>query len=196
MSNPFYRNTGNNFTFQNNFKPNFPPPPLPPPFFLPPAPEVSQGYYDQEFIKKFNIRPKPKSIKPTLTITEVKEKLRNLVVTLNDVKYKEKTLLENVNNLSESAWILNMEEIEESKARINQAMANINDAYLDLFRKLLAKRSAKRMRLKRLHQERKKEKEDNWKEMEERSRKIDENLQKVKDEIIKAEKVISKYLLQ
>lgn len=64
-------------------------------------------------------------------------------------------------------------------------MAEIT-SYLDTLTKLLAKRSAKRLRLNKLRMEQKNDKEVQIKEMEERSRKIDENLQKIQNDIRRA----------
>lgn len=190
---------GNNATFQSNFQahyvppPPVPPPPVPPPFFIPPTPPPEKD--DQEFLKSFeqkapishqhsNITAK------TFSISEVREELRSMIVSIDTLKAKEKMLEDSIDSLSESEWSLHMKEIEQNKIRINKTLAHINGPHLDVLRKLLAKRAAKRLRLKRVRSEIKREKEERRKELEERSRKIDENLQKIKDDIIKAQQVI------
>uniref|UniRef100_A0A1E1W5G1 Programmed cell death protein 7 n=1 Tax=Pectinophora gossypiella TaxID=13191 RepID=A0A1E1W5G1_PECGO len=189
-----------NSNFDSNFPPNFtfhnpqanfiPPPPIPPAFFIPPNAPPPILKQDQDYVKQYNKLPskpiKHKDEHP-ISISEVKEKLRNLVLTLNKIKDKEIYLKENTNTISEHDWTSTLSDIEKHKSIIKDSMACINDSYLDMLKKMLAKRSAKRLRMKRLKLERRLEKKDRFKELEERSRKIDENLQKIKDDIIKAE---------
>uniref|UniRef100_A0A2A4JLD7 Programmed cell death protein 7 n=1 Tax=Heliothis virescens TaxID=7102 RepID=A0A2A4JLD7_HELVI len=194
----FYNNfCGNNSTFQSSPRfvrpPPFcvPPPPQPPPFFIPSStPESKRIEADQEFLKTFENRVPVRELTQVsvkqLSISEVREEIRKMLLILNDLKNREKMLSENISTLSEEEWRSHMKEIEENKASIAKTMSLINGPHLDMLRKLLAKRSAKRSRLKRVHMEKKKEKEERIKELKERSRKIDENLQKIQDEINKA----------
>ncbi|XP_023942906.2 regulator of nonsense transcripts 3B-like [Bicyclus anynana] len=178
-----------NFTFQRNMQnfqnipPNFPlvPPPPPPvtPFLL--TPELS----DQEYIKKFENRI-PVTVKKKINkfnISELHNKLHTLVLSLNDIKNQECMLSNNINTLSEEEWNSALNNIKENRDVIESVTAQLSSSYLDMSRKLVAKRTAKRLRLKRLKEERKREKQEQIKELEERSRKIDENLQKIKDDI-------------
>ncbi|XP_075979914.1 uncharacterized protein LOC142979042 [Anticarsia gemmatalis] len=190
MYNPnFYKFRGNS-TFQSNLQENFvPPPPVPPPFFIPPIPSTEKP--DQEFVKRFenNIpdRPLKRDVVKPMSISEAREQLAEMLAALNDIKAKEKHLTENVGTLSDEEWSSQMKDIEGNKALINKTLAHIKGPYFDVLHKLLAKRSAKRLRMKRVRTENKRDKEEKRKELEERSRKIDENLQKIKDEIIKAQ---------
>lgn len=173
------------FTFQYP-PPSFVTPPLPP-FLVPPRPAApNPTFSDQEFIKRFDNPPVTStSCQKSISISIAKEKLQNLIITLNNLKNEQKHLSEHNNTLSESQWSNALAEIEQNKQKINKTMAEIT-SYLDTLTKLLAKRSAKRLRLNKLRTERKKEKEDQIKEMEERSRKIDENLQKIQNDIRRA----------
>lgn len=188
----FYNNfCGNNSTFQS-LPPNYvPPPPQPPAYFIPAStPAAKREKQDQEFLKTFEKRIPVReltqiNVKP-LSISEVREKIRKMVITVNDLKAKEKMLSKNISTLSEDEWRSNMKEVEENQALINKTLTILNGPYLDLLRKLLAKRAAKRLRLRKANMDRKREKEERMKEMKERSRKIDENLQKIKDDINKA----------
>lgn len=177
------------FTFQYP-PPTFVPPPPPLPPFNPPMPAPNPTFSDQDFIKHFDkpAVPKPYNQKP-ISINTAKEKLQNLIITLNNLKNQQIHLSEHMHSLSESQWSSTLEEIEQNKLKINDAIVEIT-SYLDMLTKLLAKRSSKRLRLHKLRLERKKEKEDRIKEMEERSRKIDENLQKIQDDNRRAKQVI------
>lgn len=185
-----------NSNFYNNFPQHtfqYPPPtfvqPPPPPFFNPPTPAPNPTLSDKEFIKHFD---KPLILKPSkqksISISTAKGKLQNLIITLNNLKNQQKHLSEHMHSLSESQWSSTLEFIEQNKLKINETMGEIT-SYLDILTKLLAKRSSKRLRLKKLRLERKKENEDHIKEMEERARKIDENLQKIQDDIRRAKQV-------
>lgn len=190
-------------TYNSNFYINFPqntfqhPPPTflphPPtvPSFIPPMPVPNPSFSDQEFLRHFDKLPLslPLPCTPkTMSITTAKQKLQKLILVLNNLKNQQKTLSENINTLSDTEWISILEEIEQNKHEINKTMSDVTTC-LDTLRKLLAKRSAKRLRLNKLRLERKKKKEDLIKEKEERSRKIDENLQKIKDDINRAKQV-------
>ncbi|KAF9424547.1 hypothetical protein HW555_000358, partial [Spodoptera exigua] len=151
--------------------PNYvPPPPQPPPYFIPAStPAAKREKQDQEILKTFEKRIPVReltqiNVKP-LSISEVREEIRKMVVTVNDLKAKQKTLSENISTLSDDEWRSTMEQVEENKALINKTLTVLNGPYNDLLQKLLAKRAAKRLQ---------------------RSRKIDENLQKIKDDINKA----------
>ncbi|XP_049702170.2 programmed cell death protein 7 [Helicoverpa armigera] len=194
----FYNNfCGNNSTFQS--LPRFvrpppyfvPPPPQPPPFFIPSStPASKREEADQEFLRTFEARvpvseQTQANVKP-MSISEVREEIRRMLLIVNYLKDKERMLSENISALPEEEWRSHIKEIEENKASITKTMSLINGPQLDMLRKLLAKRSAKRLRLKRVHMEKKKEKEERIKELKERSRKIDENLQKIQDDINRA----------
>lgn len=185
----FYINRVNHSTFHSNIQPhNVPLPPPPPPYFILPVSTVNT---DQEYVKQFEKLPlEQKHLEPkSISITDVKERLRNLVLTLNNLKDKQRFLEDKKDTLSEEEWAATMQKIEANKSVMENTLANINSTCLDTLRKLLAKRSAKRLRLKRVKLERRKEKQQRIKELNERSRKIDENLQKIKDDIRKAKQV-------
>ncbi|CAB3244191.1 unnamed protein product [Arctia plantaginis] len=181
----------NNATFHHNFRPHFvPPPPAPPPFFIPPTLSSENIPTDQEFLKGFephiSVGKSPVHNKK-ISISEVREKLHTIILSLNNLKAKDKMLTENISKLSDEEWSSHFKQIEEKKAFIDSTLTQIKGPSLDVLQKLLAKRVAKRLRLKRVRSEIKKEKEDKWKEQKERSRKIDENLQRIKDDIIRAQ---------
>lgn len=181
---------GNDATFHNNYQPHFvPPPPVPPAFFIPPI--LSTENLDQEFVTrletKIPVKQSANKVVNSLSISDVREELRKVIVAVNDLKSKETYLTENIHTLSETEWNMYLKEIEDIKVLINKTLTYINSPLLDELRKCLAKRAAKRLRMKRVHKEFKREKEEKKKELEERSRKIDENLQKVKDDIISAQ---------
>ncbi|XP_063627428.1 uncharacterized protein PF3D7_1120000-like [Cydia splendana] len=163
-----------NFDNRNSTFHNIPPPPPPPIIYMPPA------VTDEQFVKQFE-KLDTKVSKKAVSITEIREKIRALVLTVNELKEKQKILAENLNTLSEEEWSSKVREMKENQLKIDEVLSLMNDFCLENMRQALAKRSAKRLRLKRLNNERKKEKE----EREETSRKIDENLQKIKDEIKK-----------
>ncbi|CAG9790741.1 unnamed protein product [Diatraea saccharalis] len=187
---------GNEFTFPCNFRPpTVPPPPPPPMFYMPPPLHVPtqipiKNVSDQEFINSFKDRfteeKKVGEPKPKESICKVRDMLRNLVMELNEVKKLETELSQIINTCSDDEWKMKLNEINHKKGVINGYLSGINDSNLDELRKQVARRTAKRLRLKRLGAERKKEKEDRIKQMKEKSRKIDENLQKIKDNINKA----------
>ncbi|XP_045776040.1 inverted formin-2-like [Maniola jurtina] len=161
-----------------------PPPPPPPvtPFLF--TPELT----DQEYIKKFEVRI-PYKVKPKVNfvhVSQVHETLYELVLSLNDLKVQEGKLSSNIDTLSEEEWTEALKSVNTNKNVIQRTISKLSSSYLDMSRKLVAKRTAKRLRLKRLREERKREKKERIKELEERSRKIDENLQKIKDDIQKA----------
>ncbi|XP_039758683.1 uncharacterized protein LOC120632759 [Pararge aegeria] len=182
----FYDNS--NFTFQN-FQINpthYPLPPFPPPPVTPFSltPELT----DQDFLKKFENRI-PNEVKRkvnTLNISELHDNIYELVLSLNDMKIQEGNLSNNIDKLSEEEWKAALDNIKVNKNVIQSVIAKLSSSYLDMSKKLIAKRTAKRLRLKRLKEERKIEKKERTKQLEERSRKIDENLQKIKDDIQRA----------
>ncbi|KAJ0175340.1 hypothetical protein K1T71_009481 [Dendrolimus kikuchii] len=178
----FYNNFhGSNFTF------HIPPPPLPPPFLITSQPGIS----DQDFVKQFELKISPQVYKENRSlpsISEVKEKLHKLLNFLNELKKKEKELSNNITMLDDVHWNKNMTKVKEIKSYIDSILTEVKSSQLDLLRKLIAKRTAKRLRLKRVNERKKREKEYRIKELQERSRKIDENLQKIKDDINKAKK--------
>lgn len=189
----FYNGRNNNFTFQNmqNF-PNSPaqfpfPPPPPGPFLL--TPELS----DQEYVKKFENRIAPKLEKTRITkktkVSELNKTLYELVVSLNEIKTQEENLSKNIETLSEDEWNDSIKNIQTKRNVIQSMITKLSSSYLDVSRKYVAKRTAKRLRLKRLKEEQKREKQERIKKLEERSRKIDENLQKIKDDIQRAKQV-------
>ncbi|XP_063539893.1 GRB10-interacting GYF protein 2-like [Cydia strobilella] len=167
-----------NFDNRNSTFQNIPPPPPPPSFYMPPA------VTDEQFVKQFE-KLDTKVSKKAVSLIEIREKIRALVLTLNKLKEKQKKLTENFNTLTEEEWSSTVREMKANQLKIDEVLSLTNDFCLENMRKALAKRSTKRLRLKRLNNERKKEKEEMIKEREERSRKIDENLQKIKDEIKK-----------
>lgn len=119
----------------------------------------------------------------SLSISEVRKEISQLVLALNNLKRKQNVLLEKLTLLPDDEWNAHVAHIEENKQQINKTLSQLNGPYLEMLRKLLAKRSAKRLRLRRRNLERKKDKEQRIKELKERSRKIDENLQKIQDNI-------------
>ncbi|XP_013174141.1 PREDICTED: uncharacterized protein LOC106122611 [Papilio xuthus] len=188
MSNPnFYNDFQSSFTFHgNNAAPppffSVPPPPRPmhPPPFAPPT--------DQDFIKSFEryIGKCDVENPKTDSISVVREKISNLVHTLDELKEKERILQENVDNFTDGEWDFHMKDIENKKANTRRMLHVINDLYIDNARKLLAKRASKRLRMKRMKLERSREKKERMQQLEETSRKIDENLKKIQDDIEKS----------
>lgn len=166
-----------NFTFHN-----IPPPPAPPKFIVPPQ------ITDQDFVKQFE-RIESKSVKKAYSITEIKDKMRGLVLSLNDLKEKEKKLSEEIEILDDDQWDSIMRNIEENRSKIDETLLLLNDSCLESMRRALAKRSAKRLRLKRVKNERKRSWEEMVKARKENSRRIDEKLQKIKDDIYKVKLV-------
>ncbi|XP_063368147.1 meiosis-specific nuclear structural protein 1-like [Cydia amplana] len=167
-----------NFDNRNSTFQNIPPPPPPLSFYMPLA------VTDEQFVKQFE-KLNTKVSKKAVSITEIREKIRALVLTVNKLKEKQKILAENLKTLSEEEWSSSVRQMNESQLKVDEILSLLDDFCLEDMRKALAKRSAKRLRLKRLNTERKKEKEEMIKEREERSRKIDENLQKIQDDIKK-----------
>ncbi|CAK1542402.1 unnamed protein product [Leptosia nina] len=177
----FYNNFhGNNFTFQ------YPYPPPPPPahsFFS--TPQLS----DQDFLKKFErFSSEKQNEKKTVTITVLKAKLSELLKTYNEISEEFSRLSENIDNHSDTEWEAALKIMSYKKERISKLLTEFSASYMEHARKYLAKRTAKRMRLQRLKEERKQQRLQQEKDMKERSRKIDENLQKIKDDILKAKK--------
>lgn len=171
-----------------------PPPPQPPSFFIPSAtPAAKRESADQDFLSTFengNPEKKPKQPKEKYpSITEGKKLIRQTLLAVIDLQDKETRLTENMSTLTGDEWASHMKEIEVIKAEIGKALTLVTGPYLIRLRKSIAKRKAKRLRLKRLNLEKKREKEERIKELKERSRKIDENLQKIKDDINKAKQV-------
>lgn len=191
----FYNNIcGNNATFQSLPSVYVPPPPPPPAFFIPPSTAVvNQEQNDQEAIKKFEHKipmQKVTQVKAkSLSISEVRKEISELVFALHNLKRKQNVLLEKLTLLPDDEWNAHVAQIEENKQQINKTLSQLNGPYLEMLRKLLAKRSAKRLRLRRRNLERKKDKEQRIKELKERSRKIDENLQKIQDDINRIKQV-------
>ncbi|CAH0587853.1 unnamed protein product [Chrysodeixis includens] len=183
----FYNIYGNNATFQSLPPVYVPPPPPPPAYYFPQRTAApKQVLSDQDIIKKFEVRipREPTQVKvKTLSISEVREEMRKLVLTLNEVKAKQNVLLEKVTQLPDDEWNTHVAQIEENKQQINKTLFQINGPHLVLLQKLLAKRSAKRLRLKRRNLELREEKEQRIKDLKEKSRQIDENLQKIQDDI-------------
>jgi hypothetical protein len=190
----FYNNHRSGFTFQN-FRPRYivPPPPHPPLFLIPPAPiPPDHSISDVTFVKNFEKRVPMKHIdkKPkSLSISEIRDTLKALVINLDELKVKETELCEKIKTCNNDEWNTMLDEINYKKELINKRLSNISNSHLNVLHKLIVKRSAKRMRLKRLHLEKKRLKEDKIKELEEKSRKIDENLMKIKNDIIKVKQV-------
>lgn len=171
-----------------------PPPPLPPAFYLPPrAQSLTPHNTDQDFVKSFeaNLLAKEKRKKSSLSICEVRNELRNMVLIVNNIKSKHQSLSNNMGSMSEEEWKSITEQIDKDKETVKEYLVKINNLNVDVLRKLIEKRTAKRMRLKRLRLERRREKEDMIKQAAEKSRKIDENLQKIKDDINKIKQVCS-----
>ncbi|CAG5058991.1 unnamed protein product [Parnassius apollo] len=187
-----YNNFQGNFTFHGNYHPipppnfSFPPPPPPPSMFIP---SIIPQQTDQDFIKSFAtsiIKSCKAKKQKSISISIIREKIVSLVLTLDDLKKTEYILQEGVNSLSDEEWKAHMNKIEIKKESIKRILESVSDEYLDTARKLLTKRSSKRLRLKRVKGERKRENQERIQQMQERSRKIDENLKKIKDDIEKA----------
>lgn len=187
----FYNFARSSFTFQNNYQvgSSFPIPPPPPP---PVTPHMfTQELSDQDFVKKFENRiPSNNAPKNTIiNISSFREEITKLVKSFKDIQRQQTFLVGSMETMSEDEWRSRFNNIEINKSIISGVLTKLSGSYLDLSRKLLAKRSSKRMRLKRLRQERQQEKKERVKELAERSRLIDENLQKIKDSIQKAKQV-------
>ncbi|CAH2049637.1 unnamed protein product, partial [Iphiclides podalirius] len=181
------------YAFHGNYAPvppsNFcvPPPPIPPPVFI--QPWLSPQQADQEFVRSFEKRLKKEAEyrgPKIVSISDAREKITNLVLSLDDIKKTEKTLRENIETLPEEEWNMQMQEVGAKKLRIKNALFGIGGSFLDQMKKLLAKRLSKRLRLKRVKLERRNEKKELIKQLQERSRKIDENLKKIQDDFLKA----------
>ncbi|CAH2087307.1 unnamed protein product [Euphydryas editha] len=178
----FFNNLQRNFTFQNNVPSRFILPPPPPPV-TPPTSET-----DDEFIKKFNeslpqVKPKPKINRNK--IWKMKVDVIRLLGALHDIKLQEETLSSNY-ALSDEEWQSALQNININKKVLKDTIIKISKSGLDISRKLITKRRAKRLRLKRIREERKQERDERIRQNKENSRKIDENLQKIKDDIEKA----------
>lgn len=193
-NNPNFYNNFCGSTFQNVMPSMFVPPPPPPPLgpFTVPTYALPLDILDQEYVKNFeNIAPNVTPMKRTnpISISQMRDKLRSLVYSLNELKRQREMLEESAKTCSEDEWKKAVDQVNRSKIFIDNSLSDVNSSCLNMLRKLLSKRSAKRMRLKRLRIEKKREKEDKFKQLKEKSRKIDENLQKIKDAITKAEQV-------
>ncbi|XP_063829855.1 programmed cell death protein 7-like [Ostrinia nubilalis] len=190
----FYNNfRGNHHTFQTMRPPGVVPPPPPPPrlFFMPPpspsAPTLEM--LDNECAREMERKLPKVPIKRktnTVSISEVRNKLRDLILTLNDLRDRENLLTDKIDSCSDKEWRSELEEVKLKKAFVRESLSEIKTTYTSNLGKAIAKRTAKRQRLKRRNIELKRAKEERIKELEERSRKIDENLQKIKDAVIKA----------
>ncbi|XP_013142838.1 PREDICTED: programmed cell death protein 7-like [Papilio polytes] len=183
MSNNLYNDFPSSFTFHGNAAP----PPLftvppPCPIYIPPPPPPTS---DQDFVKSFESYITKSNVEnpKTDSISTVRGKITNLIKSLDEIKEVESKLRENIRTMSDTDWDSHMKDIEDKKANIIRIL-NIGD--LDNVRKLLAKRAAKRLRMKRVKLERSRAKKERVKQMEERSRKIDENLKKIQDDIEKS----------
>ncbi|XP_059062094.1 inner centromere protein-like [Achroia grisella] len=193
----YYNFRGNSFTFRHNYPPpNYIPGPPPPPlYYIPPIahPNADTPETDQEFITKFELKTttnNSESKQKSTSISKVRDDINNIVLSVDIIKSKEKYLADNLKTLSDDEWQSRVEEIEQCKASINNSLSNINNLHMDTLKKVITKRIAKRLRLKRLRLERKKEKGDTIRRLEEKSRKIDENLQKIKDDILKVKQEV------
>ncbi|XP_030026565.2 junction-mediating and -regulatory protein-like [Manduca sexta] len=181
-----------NFTFQPFIPAPFPPPPPPPPlFFIPPTPVMPLEIEDTKVMKYYESRIPPKLPKPKtpVTISLLKDKLKSVLLLLNDVKSKENVLRENMNSYSDEEWSSKLKDIADAKKKITEEMNDVNETDFYEIRKMITSRISKRMRLKRQKVERIMDKEQRKKDREEKSRKIDEYLQRVKDELNKAKQV-------
>lgn len=169
-----------------------PPPRLFCPDYPPPQMPATTVISDQKFVKQWdNIAPS--TIKPVtkkITISEVKQKLRNVLKWIDELKEIEKYLKDNVTTLSDVEWKTKTAQVQQYKGLIDGFLADINDSYIKTLRNLLAKRSSKRMRQKRVRLENKLEKDKKIKEGESLMRDHMEMMQKVKADIKKMEKVI------
>lgn len=175
-NNHLYNNFhGNYFTFR------LPPPPLPPMHLFTPQPIVS----DENYLKYLESKLVPEASKPRRSlpsISEVKDKLCKLLNMLKELKDQEDALSNNVEALSDEEWNANMTKIKDIQSKIDDIVKEMNSFHFDVLRKAIAKRAAKRLRMKRVNEERKRDKEQRIRALQERSRKIDENLQKIKDD--------------
>lgn len=183
------------YAFQGNFAPvpprNFsmPPPPLPPPVFIPSWTTPQQS--DQDFVKSFEERLQCADERKAkiVSISEARERITKLVLTLEEIKNLEKILRENLETLPEEEWKEKLQEVVNKKITVESTLFSMGDSYLDQLKKLLTKRLSKRLRLKRVKLEKVREKAEQRKLLQERSRKIDENLKKIQDDILKAKQV-------
>lgn len=179
-------NKNYNDNFQGNTFHNapqfFPPPPPPPAFFMPP--QIPRDVHDASFVKKFESRiPIQKAKLKTSSISAVRDEISKLLLMLKKLHNQTDMLSKNLEELLDEEWNSNYQHNEDSILKIVENLRSLN---LVVLQKKVTKRLKKRARLKRLHMERKKEKEEWIKEMQEKSRKIDEKLQKEKDDILKS----------
>ncbi|CAF4861244.1 unnamed protein product [Pieris macdunnoughi] len=184
----FYNNfQENNFTFQCHNPLSFPIPP--PPALHPSYAPISQ-ISDQDFLKTFerNLNESLPKIKPNITITKLKAKLMSLLTSHRELTMQYEKLSKNINNFTNIEWTSIMSDVACKKEEIKKSIEDFNGSYMEQARKYLAKRTAKRLRLKRLNNKRKQQKLEWLKEMKEKSSKIDENLQKIKDYNLKQKK--------
>ncbi|XP_022126382.2 U11/U12 small nuclear ribonucleoprotein 59 kDa protein-like [Pieris rapae] len=184
----FYNNLQeNNFTFQRHYPMSFPIPP--PPAFYPCNAQISQ-ISDQDFLKTFekNLNESLPKVKPNITITKLKSKLMSLLTSHRELTEQYEKLSKNIDNFTNIEWTSVMSDVACKKEEIKKRIEEFNGSYMEEARKYLAKRTAKRQRLKRLNNKRKQQKLEWFKEMKEKSSKIDENLQKIKDYNLKEKK--------
>ncbi|XP_050350057.1 virulence factor-related M protein-like [Nymphalis io] len=176
----FINNFRCNFTFQNRMPPRYP---FPPPAHMPP-PEIS----DEEFIRKFKDGMPPPKPKPRMNknkIWKMKADVIRLLGALHDIKLQEETLSTNY-SLSDEEWQYAVQNININKKVIKDTIIKISKSGLNISKKLVCKRRAKRLRLKRKKEEKKEERKEWIRQNEENSLRIDENLQQIKDAIQKA----------
>lgn len=170
-----------------------PPPPLPPPFFIPSAtPAAKREKADQDFLSTFDngvsVTTEAQNKVKHPMLTDAVQEVRKMLFALQDLKKEMHHMKECMSTLTEEEWSSHMKQIEDYKVQIGKIVSHITPN-LEILQKLRIKRSTKRLRLKRLCLEKKREKEERIKELKEKSRKIDENLQKIKDEINKVKQV-------
>ncbi|GBP18693.1 Programmed cell death protein 7 [Eumeta japonica] len=150
------------------------------------CPVLDDGAYIRGWEKEIENRNVNKRSKPSIKISEVRSQMCRIVKIVEELKEAELYLSQNIDILSEEEWNKKMQDVHRNRSLVDGAMVGISDNFLEKFKGILAKRATKRIRLKRLRLERKKEKSERLQQREELSRKIDENLQKMKDDIEKA----------
>ena len=173
----------NIFTFQNML-------PVPPP--PPPPPLMTQELSDQEFVKSFESRveiSKKRKLKINCgSISQTKYCLSSLVSAIRDIKAQEKLLAGN-NLISDEEWKSAIESIKTNRYVIDSTIKRVTGTFIEINRKVLTRRAAKRRRQKRRRLEYKEERKRILKEKEENSRKINENLVKIKENLERAKMV-------
>lgn len=169
----------NIFTFQNML-------PVPPP---PPPPPMTQELSDQAFVKSFESQieiSKKRKLKINCgSISQTKYCLASLVSAIRDIKAQEKLLAGN-NLISDEEWKSALESIKTNKYVIDSTIKRVTGTFIEINRKVLTRRAAKRRRQKRQRLEYKEEKKRIVKEREENSRRINENLVKIKENLERA----------